>query len=63
MLRRTLDRLYGAGLVLAALALVAIAALVLVQVAGRVIDRSLIALDHEPVASAREGSRLHSARN
>ncbi|MAU51068.1 MAG: hypothetical protein CMN17_01570 [Roseovarius sp.] len=52
MLRRTLDRLYGAGLVLAALALVAIAALVLVQVAGRVIDRSLIALDHEPVGIA-----------
>lgn len=52
MLRRTLDRLYGGGFVLAALALVAIAALVLVQVAGRIIDRSLIALGHEPVGIA-----------
>lgn len=52
MMRRTLDRVYGAGLVLAALALVAIAALVLVQVAGRIIDRSLIALGHEPVGIA-----------
>ncbi|MBC7133178.1 MAG: TRAP transporter small permease [Roseovarius sp.] len=52
MLRRTRDALYGAGLVLAALALVAIAALVLVQVAGRVIDRGLIALGHDPVGIA-----------
>jgi TRAP-type C4-dicarboxylate transport system permease small subunit len=52
MLRRMLDRLYGAGLVLAALALVAIAVLVLVQVAGRVIDRSLIALGHAPASIA-----------
>lgn len=52
MLRRTLDRLYGGGFVLAALALVAIAALVLVQVAGRIIDRSLIALGHEPLGIA-----------
>jgi len=52
MLRRTLDRLYDAGFVLAALALVAIAVLVLVQVAGRVIDRSLIALGREPVGIA-----------
>lgn len=52
MLRRMLDRLYGAGLVLAALALVAIAALVLVQVAGRAIDRSLIALGREPAGIA-----------
>ena len=52
MLRRTLDRLYDAGFVLAALALVAIAALVLVQVAGRVIDRSLIAVGREPVGIA-----------
>lgn len=48
MLRRTLDRVYDTGFVLAALALVAIAVLVLVQVAGRVIDRSLIALGHAP---------------
>jgi len=52
MVRRTLDRLYGGGFVLAALALVAIAALVLVQVAGRIIDRSLIALGHEPLGIA-----------
>lgn len=52
MLRRTLDRLYAAGFVLAALALVAIAVLVLVQVAGRIIDRSLIALGREPVGIA-----------
>jgi len=52
MLRRTLDRLYDSGFVLAALALVAIAGLVLVQVAGRVIDRSLIAMGREPVGIA-----------
>lgn len=52
MLRRTLDRIYDAGFVLAALALVAIAALVLVQVAGRVIDRSLIAAGFEPLGIA-----------
>ncbi|MBE0453684.1 TRAP transporter small permease [Roseovarius autotrophicus] len=52
MLRRTLDRIFGAGLGLAALALVAIAALVLVQVTGRVIDRSLIAMGREPVGIA-----------
>ncbi|MET4128457.1 TRAP transporter small permease subunit [Roseovarius sp. MBR-6] len=52
MLRRTLDRLYSGGLVLAALALVAIAVLVMVQVAGRVIDRSLIAMGHEPAGIA-----------
>jgi TRAP-type C4-dicarboxylate transport system permease small subunit len=52
MLRRMLDRLYSAGLVLAALALVSIAALVLVQVTGRVIDRSLIAMGHEPAGIA-----------
>ncbi|PKQ11179.1 MAG: hypothetical protein CVT70_15600 [Alphaproteobacteria bacterium HGW-Alphaproteobacteria-1] len=52
MLRRMLDRLYSAGLVLAALALVAIAALVLVQVTGRLIDRSLIAMGQPPAGIA-----------
>ena len=52
MLRRTLDRVYDAGFVLAALSLVAIAALVLVQVAGRLIDRSLIAAGHAPLGIA-----------
>ena len=52
MLRGLLDRLYAAGFVLAALSLVAIALLVLVQVLGRVIDKSLISLDQEPVGIA-----------
>jgi TRAP-type C4-dicarboxylate transport system permease small subunit len=52
MLRGLLDRLYAAGFVLAALSLVAIALLVLVQVLGRVIDKSLISLGQEPVGIA-----------
>lgn len=38
-MRKTLDRLYGIALACACLAMVAIATLVFVQVAGRVIDR------------------------
>jgi TRAP-type C4-dicarboxylate transport system permease small subunit len=52
MLRGLLDRLYGAGFVLAALSLVAISLLVLVQVLGRVIDKTLLALGQEPVGIA-----------
>jgi TRAP-type C4-dicarboxylate transport system permease small subunit len=52
MLRGLLDRLYGAGFVLAALSLVAIALLVLVQVLGRVIDKTLLFLGREPVGIA-----------
>lgn len=52
MLRGVLDRLYATGFVLAALALVGIACLVLVQVMGRVIDKSLLALGQEPVGIA-----------
>lgn len=52
MIRRLLDRLYDAGFVLAALALVAIAVLVLVQVTGRVIDKAMLALGQEPVGIA-----------
>ena len=42
-MRRVLDQLYGAALVASALALVTIAVLVFVQVAGRVLDRVLVA--------------------
>lgn len=52
MLRGLLDRLYSAGFVLAALSLVAISLLVLVQVLGRVIDKTLLALGQEPVGIA-----------
>ncbi|WP_375554505.1 TRAP transporter small permease [Roseovarius mucosus] len=52
MLRGLLDRLYAAGFVLAALALVTIAGLVLVQVLGRVIDKTLLAIGQEPVGIA-----------
>jgi TRAP-type C4-dicarboxylate transport system permease small subunit len=52
MIRRLLDRLYDAGFVLAALALVAIAVLVLVQVTGRVIDKAMLAIGQEPVGIA-----------
>lgn len=52
MLRGLIDRLYGAGFVLAALSLVMIALLVLVQVMGRVIDKTMLAFGHEPVGIA-----------
>jgi len=42
-MRRALDTLYGGAMVGACLAMISIAALVFVQVAGRVIDRGLIA--------------------
>ena len=42
-MRRALDLVYAAALVAAALALVTIAALVLVQIGGRVLDRVLLA--------------------
>lgn len=47
-MRRTLDRLYDGALALAALAFAAIAVLVLVQVAGRLIDRAARALGAAP---------------
>lgn len=47
-MRAALDRLYAAALVLSALAFAAIAALVLVQVAGRLIDRAARALSVPP---------------
>ncbi|WP_297769219.1 TRAP transporter small permease subunit [uncultured Roseovarius sp.] len=52
MLRRLLDRLYAAGFILAALALVMIALLVLVQVMGRVIDKTMLIFGQEPVGIA-----------
>lgn len=52
MIRSLLDRLYNAGFVLAALSIVAIGLLVLVQVAGRLTDRTLIAMGREPVGIA-----------
>ena len=42
-MRRTLDWLYGAALVASALAMVTIAVLVFAQIAGRVVDRFLLA--------------------
>lgn len=51
-MRGLLDRLYAAGFVLAAMALVAIALLVLVQVLGRVIDKTMLALGQDPLGIA-----------
>jgi TRAP-type C4-dicarboxylate transport system permease small subunit len=51
-LRRTLDGLYGAGLAGACLAMVAIAVLVLAQVAGRIVDRAALALGRDPLGLA-----------
>ena len=48
-MRRILDTIYGAALVAACGAMVAIAALVAVQVAGRLIDRVALALGAAPV--------------
>ncbi len=41
-MRKALDTLYGAALAAACLAMIAIAALVLVQVTGRMLDRALV---------------------
>lgn len=46
-LRRALDLIYAGALGLSALALVAIAVLVFVQIAGRMLDRALLALGRE----------------
>ena len=43
-MRRALDTLYGAAMVGACLSMIAIAVLVFIQVAGRVIDRGLVLL-------------------
>jgi TRAP-type C4-dicarboxylate transport system permease small subunit len=43
-MRKALDTLYGAALVGACLAMIAIASLVLIQVLGRVIDRAMLML-------------------
>lgn len=51
-MRRTLDALYAAGLWAACLAMAAIAALVLAQVGGRVLDRALAAAGAAPVGFA-----------
>ena len=51
-MRKALDRLYAAGLLLAAVSMVAIAAMVLMQVAGRVIDRALILVGSAPLGLA-----------
>ncbi|GAB4309132.1 MAG: hypothetical protein Kow0058_19690 [Roseovarius sp.] len=48
-MRRALDLIYSGALVLSALALVAIALLVLTQIAGRLLDRALLALGREVV--------------
>jgi TRAP-type C4-dicarboxylate transport system permease small subunit len=48
MTRRFFDRLYEVSLALSALALAVIAALVAVQVAGRIIDRAALALGAQP---------------
>lgn len=51
-MRRTLDGLYAAGLLLAAIAMVGIGVLVLLQVAGRVIDRFLVFVGSAPLGLA-----------
>lgn len=48
-MRRALDLIYAGALALSALALVAIAALVFVQIAGRILDRSLLTLGRHAV--------------
>ena len=48
-MRRLLDRLYASALAIACLAMVAIAALVLVQILGRVLDRVLIVAGATPL--------------
>lgn len=48
-MRAALDRIYGAALVLSCLCLAAIAVMVLVQVAGRLIDRLAVALGAAPL--------------
>lgn len=51
-MRRLLDAVYGGALILACAAMVGIAVLVAVQVAGRLIDRILAALGAEPLGIA-----------
>lgn len=51
-MRKALDGIYGAALVAACTAMVAIAALVFVQVAGRIVDRSMIAAGYAPFGIA-----------
>lgn len=51
-MRRGLDRLYATGLWAACLCLVAIAVMVLVQVAGRLIDRMAMAIGAAPLQIA-----------
>lgn len=51
-MRKALDGLYAAALWAAVLAMVAIAVLVLIQVAGRVIDRTLVWAGASPVGIA-----------
>jgi TRAP-type C4-dicarboxylate transport system permease small subunit len=51
-MRKALDGLYAAALSMAVLAIVAIATLVLIQVAGRVIDRTLVWAGAAPIGIA-----------
>jgi len=51
-MRRVLNGLYGAALLGACLAMVAIAVLVLVQVLGRIIDRGALLAGREPIGIA-----------
>jgi TRAP-type C4-dicarboxylate transport system permease small subunit len=48
-MRRILDHVYGAALVASAAALVAIATLVFIQIAGRILDRIVLALGGEAI--------------
>ncbi len=48
-MRRILDSVYGGALVASCLAMVAIAALVLVQILGRVVDRALVLAGAAPI--------------
>ncbi len=48
-MRKALDGLYSSGLVLACLAMVIIAAMVLTQIMGRVLDRALVIFGAQPL--------------
>ncbi len=48
-MRKALDGLYSGGLILACLAMVTIAAMVLLQILGRVLDRALVTVGASPI--------------
>ncbi len=51
-MRQALDRLYAAGLVLSAIAMVTIAVMVLAQVLGRITDRTLLWMGRDAIGLA-----------